>query len=59
MRSTVNKELARDLLEFGAELGAGEFGAVYEGFYIRPNPKLKVAIKMLKNCEFIVCLSCV
>jgi serine/threonine protein kinase len=68
MRSTVNKEILRSLLEFGSELGAGEFGAVYEGFYIQPKPKLKVAIKMLKNCTsccrlrcrcFIVILFCV
>ena len=31
MRNTVNKEIPRDSLEFGAELGAGEFGAVYKG----------------------------
>ena len=31
MRSTVNKEIDRSKLEFGSELGAGEFGAVFEG----------------------------
>ena len=31
IRNTVNKEIPRDSLEFGAELGAGEFGAVYKG----------------------------
>ncbi len=49
MRSTVNKEIDRSKLEFGSELGQGEFGAVFEGFYLVPLPKLKVAIKMLKK----------
>ena len=51
MRNTVLKEIPRELLEFGAELGSGEFGAVYEGLYNRPQPddKLKVAIKMLRK----------
>ena len=31
MRTTVNKEIPRESLEFGPELGSGEFGAVYEG----------------------------
>jgi len=31
MRTTVNKEIPRDSLEFGAELGSGEFGSVFEG----------------------------
>lgn len=31
MRQTVCKEIPRELLEFGAELGSGEFGAVVEG----------------------------
>ena len=35
MRTTVNKEIPRDSLEFGAELGSGEFGSVFEGFRSR------------------------
>ena len=31
MRNTVGKEIDRNDLEFGKELGAGEFGAVFEG----------------------------
>ncbi len=31
MRDTVGKEINRDDLEFGKELGTGEFGAVFEG----------------------------
>jgi hypothetical protein len=31
LRNTVRKEIPRDTIEFGAELGAGEFGAVFEG----------------------------
>jgi len=50
MRSTVLKEIPRSSLEFGAELGSGEFGAVCEGFYLRPPvEKLKVAIKTLRK----------
>jgi len=50
MRQTVCKEIPRELLEFGAELGSGEFGAVVEGYYLRPAlEKLKVAIKTLRK----------
>lgn len=31
MRSVVRKEISRADIEWGAELGAGEFGAVHEG----------------------------
>jgi hypothetical protein len=31
LRDTVGKELWRDDLEIGKQLGAGEFGAVHEG----------------------------
>ena len=31
MRSVVGKEINRDDIEFGSELGSGEFGAVFEG----------------------------
>ena len=32
MRTVVCKEIPRDALTFGSELGSGEFGAVYEGW---------------------------
>ena len=37
IRDTFNKEIPRELIEFGAELGAGEFGAVFEGMHA-PTP---------------------
>jgi len=58
MRTTVNKEIPRESLQFGPELGSGEFGAVYEGSYKDYwNEKeadgeveeQKVAIKMLRK----------
>ena len=35
MRDTVGKEIRREDIEFGAELGVGEFGSVCEGRPIR------------------------
>jgi len=56
MRSTVNKEIPRESLQFGPELGSGEFGAVYEGTYKDhwkenddDSDSQKVAIKMLRK----------
>ncbi len=51
MRDTVGKEIRRTDLEFGNQLGQGEFGAVYEGFFLIPVPKQKVAIKMLRQSK--------
>ena len=57
IRDTVRKEISRDSLEFGSELGSGEFGAVYRGEHSATDvesgssEKQTVAIKMLKNCE--------
>nr|BAG55488.1 receptor-type protein tyrosine kinase [Monosiga ovata] len=53
MRETVGKEIDRADLTFGAELGAGEFGQVFEGYYLGEGrgeaSKLTVAIKLLKS----------
>nr|BAG55491.1 receptor-type protein tyrosine kinase [Monosiga ovata] len=51
IRDTCNKEIDRLMLEFGTELGSGEFGAVFEGLYTKndEDDKQKVAIKMLRK----------
>ncbi len=57
IRETVRKELSRGTIEFGPELGAGEFGAVFRGEHVATDvesgalTKQTVAIKLLKNCE--------
>jgi hypothetical protein len=62
IRETVRKELSRDSITFGSELGSGEFGAVYRGEHTAADvesgtlAKQTVAIKMLKNCKNCVCV---
>ena len=61
LRDTCAKEISRTCLQFGSELGKGEFGAVWEGLFSHHNTEAdgeknyaelevekKVAIKMLK-----------
>ena len=65
IRDIVRKELSRDSIEFGPELGSGEFGAVFRGEHTAADietgatAKQTVAIKMLKNCAFGMSCVCV
>ena len=49
MRDVVCKEIDRNLIEFGSELGAGEFGAVFEGEIIY------VLVTMPWHCHLSCC----